>query len=89
MSKIYQVKISLKTNDPKAKSQTITGVVMANDQATAVAVAMKKTQKVLNEKQMPFIPKLVSASSLPSDFIYFEDAEELKTEVPLESEDHA
>jgi hypothetical protein len=89
MNKIYQVKISLKPANYNAKSQTITGIVIAKDQAAAVAVAMKKAQNVLSEKKMPFTPKLVSAIALPSDFIYYEESKEVKNDDTLNSEDHA
>jgi len=90
MSKIYQVKISLKHNNPKFKTQQITGIVVAKEQSTAVAIAMQNTKKSIEENEMPFIAKLVSATALPNDFVYNEaDVEETKTEAVTESEDNA
>lgn len=95
MSKIYQVKISLKHENPKFKTQTICGVVVTSDQPKAVSIAMENTKKLIKEKELPFIPKLVSASSLPNDFVYSEPEPEVKpteaptTEAAIESEDHA
>jgi hypothetical protein len=74
MSKIYQIKIYLKPTNPQLKSQTITGVVLANEQAIAVALAMKNTQDLLEEKKLPFVPKLFSAKELPNDFVYTQPA---------------
>ena len=75
MSKIYQVKISLKHDNPKFKSQTITGVVLANDQAIAVQLAMTKTQELIDKQELPFIPKIVTATALPNDFVYTQPAD--------------
>jgi hypothetical protein len=72
MSKIYQVKISLKHENTKFKNQTITGVVLANEQSIAVATAMNNTQELIDKQKLPFTPKLVSAFPLPNDFIYTE-----------------
>lgn len=75
MSKIYQVKISLKHKNPKFKTQTITGVVLANEQSIAVTIAMKKTEELIDKQNLPFIPKLVSATALPNDFVYTQPAD--------------
>lgn len=89
MNKIYQIKILLKPVNQKFKSQIITGIVMANDRPTAVTIAMTKTEKVIIEKKMLFTPKLFSAITLPSDFIYYEESQEPTNEDTLNSEDHA
>lgn len=87
MSKIHQVKISLKHKNPKYKTQTITGIVVASEQSKAVSIAMENTEKLIKKNNLQFIPKLCSATALPNDFVYNEaDVKEDKTEAPIESE---
>lgn len=84
MSKIYQVQISLKHDNPKFKSQTITGVVLANDQSIAVSLAITKTQELIDKQELPFTPKIVSAKALPNDFVYTQPVDPI-TEAIAES----